>query len=164
MIQSGMHEIRGKNDSYLTIILDDEDEVISSIEQAFKEQNIKKAVLLSAEGRLKNTRMAVSKAGTLRQRLIDQSLKIKQVSGEFNKMKNDYFGDINVSLEKDAIHVISGVLLKGFADKEVTIRFKIIKDLGFGINEKDRNVTRNLVKEKIIEQTAKKEPKPMIIA
>ncbi|MDD2477461.1 MAG: DUF296 domain-containing protein [Candidatus ainarchaeum sp.] len=164
MIQSGMHEIRGKNDSYLTIILDDEDEVISSIEQAFKEQNIKKAVLLSAEGRLKNTRMAVSKAGTLRQRLIDQSLKIKQVSGEFNKMKNDYFGDINVSLEKDAIHVISGVLLKGFADKEVTIRFKIIKDLGFGINEKDRNVTRNLVKEKIIEETAKKEPKPMIIA
>ncbi|MCK9292504.1 MAG: DUF296 domain-containing protein [archaeon] len=164
MIQSGMHEIRGKNDSYLTIILDDEDEVISSIEQAFKEQNIKKAVLLSAEGRLKNTRMAVSKAGTLRQRLIDQSLKIKQVSGEFNKMKNDYFGDINVSLEKDAIHVISGVLLKGFADKEVTIRFKIIKDLSFGINEKDRNVTRNLVKEKIIEETAKKEPKPMIIA
>ena len=159
-----MHEIRGKNDSYLTIILDDEDEVISSIENAFKEQNIKKAVLLSAEGRLKHTRMAVSKAGTLRQRIIDQGLKIKQVSGEFNKLKDDYFGDINISLEKDAIHVISGVLLKGFADKEVTIRFKIIKDLGFGINEKDRSASRNLVKEKIIEETKKKEPKPMIIA
>ena len=164
MIKSGMQDIRSKNDSYLTVVLDDEDEVISNIEQAFREQNIKKAVLLSADGKLKNTRMAISRAGNLRQRITNESLKIKQVSGEFNKMTNDYFGDINISLEKDPIHVLSGVLLKGYADKEVTIRFKIIKELGFGINTKDKNQPRNLVKEKIIEESKKKELKPMIIA
>ncbi len=161
MIQSGIKDVITKNDNYLTVILDDGDEVIQSIETAFKEQNIKKAIMVSAEGKLRNSRMAISRAGTLRQRIYGESLKIKQVSGEFNKVNNDYFGDINISIEKDPIHIVSGVLLKGYADGEVTIKLKIIKDIDFGVNKKDK---KTLLKEKILNETVKKEPKPMIIA
>lgn len=161
MIKSGIKDVRNKNDNYLTIILDDGDEVISCIEKAFKEQNIKKAIMISAQGKLKDSKMAISRAGSLRQRIYSEALKIKQVSGEFNKINKDYFGDVNISLEKDPIHVVSGVLLKGYADGEVTLKLKIIKDIGFGITNKGN---RNLVKEKILEETTKKEPKPMIIA
>lgn len=161
MIKSGMKDIKGKSDNYLTVILDDGDEVISCIEQAFKEQNIKKAIMVSAEGKLRDSKMAISRAGSLRQRIYPEALKIKQVSGEFNKVNDDYFGDVNISLEKDPIHIVSGVLLKGYSDGEVKIRLKIIKDIGFGVTNKG---DRNLVKEKILEESKKKEPKPMIIA
>ena len=164
MIKSGMQDTKGKKDNYLTIMLDDGDEVISSIESAFKEQKIKKAILISAEGTLRDSRVAISRAGNLRQRIYSESLKIKHVSGEFNKVEEDYFGDINISLEKDPIHVINGVLLKGHSDGETKIRFKIIKDIGYGINDKDKDKqNRNLVKEKIFKEDNKK-PKPIIIA
>ena len=157
MIKSGI-ENETKNDNYLTIILDDGDDIIGSIEAAFKEQNIKKAVLVSADGMIRDSKMAVSRAGTLRQKTYTEALKIKQVSGEFNKINADYFGDVNISIEKDPIHIVSGALLKGTADGELIIRFKIIKDLNFGISN------RSMIKEKIINETVKKEPKPMIIA
>ncbi len=158
MIKSGMKDEKEKNDNYLTIILDDGDEVVACIENAFKENNIKKAILISADGKLRDARMAVSRAGNLRQRVYAEPLKIKQVSGEFNKLNEDYFGDVNISLEKDPIHIVSGALLRGIADGEVTIRFKIIKDIGYQVNSK------TMMKEKIIHETVKKEPKPMIIA
>jgi predicted DNA-binding protein with PD1-like motif len=158
MIQSGVKDQKQKSDVYLTVILDDGDEVISSIESAFKEQNIRKAILVFADGKIRDSRMAISRAGNLRQRIYSESLKIKQVSGEFNKVKTDYFGDVNISLEKDPIHIVSGVLLKGYASGEVIIKFKIIKDIDFADNK------RTMLKEKIFEETTKKEPKPMIIA
>jgi predicted DNA-binding protein with PD1-like motif len=157
MIQSGIKD-NLRNDNYLKIILDDGDEVIASIENAFKEQNIKKAILISAEGKLQESKMAISRAGNLRQRIYSESLKIKRVSGEFNKINSDYYGDVNISLEKDPIHIINGVLLKGHADGEVEIKFKIIKEIDYGFNKK------SMLKEKIIDETVKKDPKPMIIA
>ena len=162
MIKSGMSDT-SKKDKYLTVVLDKGDEVIESIETAFKEQNIKKAVLIEGKGYLKDIKMAISRAGTLRQRVYTDSLKIKKVSGEFNKAKDDYFGDMNVSLEQDPIHVISGVLLKGYADSETTLRFKIIKDIDFGINKNKGSENRNMVKEKLQEET-KKEKKPFIVS
>lgn len=165
MIKSGMQNTKGKKDNYLTIILDDGDELINSIEEAFKEQNIKKAILISAEGSIRDSRIAVSRAGNLRQRLYSEILKIKHVSGEFNKVNNDYFGDINISLEKDPIHIINGVLLKGISDGNTKIIFKIITNIGYGINTKNKidSNNRNLVKEKILKEDTKK-TKPMIIA
>ncbi|NCP97850.1 DUF296 domain-containing protein [archaeon] len=159
MIKSGMKNQNENNDNYLTIILDDGDEVVYCVESAFKENSIKKAILVSADGKLRDSKMAISRAGNLRQRIYSEPLKIKQVSGEFNKINDDYFGDVNISLEKDPIHTVSGALLKGIADGEVTIRFKIIKDLDYQPNN-----TKTMVKEKIIQETVKKEPKPMIIA
>jgi len=155
---SGMKDLKEKSDSYLTVVLDDGDEVISCIEASFKEQNIKKAILVSAEGKLRDSKMAISRAGNLRQRIYSEPLKIKQVSGEFNKINTDYFGDVNISLEKDPIHIVSGVLLKGCAEGDVTIRFKIIKDIDYGTSSK------TMLKEKILNETVKKEVKPMIIA
>ncbi len=164
MIKSGMQDISAKN-NYLTVVLDDGDEVIHSIESAFKEQDIKKAILISAEGKLRDSRIAISRAGTLRQRIYAEALNIKQVSGEFNKVSKDYFGDVNISIEKDLIHVVNGVLLKGISDGEVIFKFKIIKNIGYGINEGTRSQSknRNLVKEKILAETNKK-PMPFIIA
>jgi predicted DNA-binding protein with PD1-like motif len=162
MIKKRIQDIASIKNKYLSIILDDSDDVINSIEQAFKEQNIRKAVLISAEGNLKNIRIAISRAGTIRQRIYSEILKIKQVSGEFNKIKNDYFGDINISFEKDPIHIINGVLLKATSNGESTFKFKIIKDISYGINN-NNNKNRNMVKEKILEEVNKK-PKPMIIA
>jgi predicted DNA-binding protein with PD1-like motif len=158
MIKSGIKHQNENSDNYLTIILDDGDEVVASIESAFKENSIKKAILISAEGKLRESKMAISRAGNLRQRIYSEPLKIKQVSGEFNKINDDYFGDVNISLEKDPIHTVSGALLKGTSDGEVTIRLKIIKDVGYNANK------HTMVKEKIIQETVKKEPKPMIIA
>jgi predicted DNA-binding protein with PD1-like motif len=157
MIKSGI-ENEIKNDNYLTIVLDDGDEMIACIETAFKEQNIKKAILVSADGKIRDSRMAVSRAGNLRQKTYSEALKIKQVSGEFNKIKTDYFGDVNISIIRDPIHIVSGALLRGIADGEVIVRFKIIKDIRYTVSNK------SMLKEKIIEETVKKEPKPMIIA
>lgn len=159
MIKSGIKDEKENNNNYLTIILDDGDEVIHSIEHAFKENNIKKAILVSAEGKLRESRVAISRAGNLRQRIYSEPLKIKQVSGEFNKLNEDYIGDVNISIEKDPIHIISGALLKGIAEGEVIIRFKIIRDFDFQVTG-----SKTLIKEKIINETVKKEPKPMIIA
>ncbi|MDD3178428.1 MAG: DUF296 domain-containing protein [Candidatus ainarchaeum sp.] len=163
MIKSKMQDVKEKNDNYLTIILDDGDEVIKSIETAFKENQIKKAILISAEGNIKDTRIAISRAGNLRQRIYSESLRIKQVSGEFNKVNDDYYGDVNISIEKDPIHIISGVLLKAHADKEVIIKLKIINNINFGINSKDHKENISAIKQKILDETQKK-PKPMIIA
>ena len=99
MIKKRMQDVASIKNDYLTVILDDGDDVISSIEQAFKQQNIKRAVLISAEGSLNSIRIAISRAGTIRQRMYSETLKIKQVYGEFNKVKDDYFGDINISFE-----------------------------------------------------------------
>ena len=159
MLKSGVAEIMGKNDNFLTIVLDDGDDVIKCIENAFKEQGIKKALLVSAEGKLKDTRIATSKSGVLRQRTYSEGIKIKQVSGEFNKVNNDYFGDVNVSLAKDPIHAVSGILLMGTADGEVTIRFKIVADLSYS--------PENASKKKSFEEMKdgqKKEPAPFLIS
>ena len=158
MIESGNKHQNENSNNYLTVILDDGDEVVASIETAFKENSIKKAILISAEGKLRDSKMAISRAGNLRQRIYAEPLKIKQVSGEFNKINEDYFGDVNISLEKDPIHTVSGALLKGTAEGEVIIRLKIIKDVGYSAN------SRTMVKEKIIQETVRREPKPMIIA
>lgn len=163
MIKSGMQDVKERNDNYLTIILDDGDEVIKCIESAFKENDIKKAVLLSAIGTLRDTKMAISRAGNLRQRIYSESLKIKEVSGEFNRVNSDYYGDVNISIEKDPIHIVSGVLLKGIADGEVTIKFKIIKNINFGINDHKKQSNISAIKQKILDETQKK-PKPIIVA
>jgi len=115
--------------------------------------------LVSAEGKLKDTRIATSKSGVLRQRTYSEGIKIKQVSGEFNKVNNDYFGDVNVSLAKDPIHAVSGILLMGIADGEVTIRFKIVADLSYS--------PENASKKKSFEEMKdgqKKEPAPFLIS
>jgi predicted DNA-binding protein with PD1-like motif len=158
MMKSGVAEIMGKNDNFLTIVLDNGDDIIKCIEASFQEQGIKKAHLVYAEGRLKDTRIATSKSGVLRQRTYSEPLKIKQVAGEFNRVNNDYFGDVNISLAKDPIHAVSGVLLQGFADGEVTIRFKIIADLSYS--------PENINKKKSFEEMRndKKEPAPFLIS
>ena len=163
MIKKRMQDVASIKNDYLSVILDNEDDVISSIEEAFKQHNIKRAVLISAEGSLNNIRIAISRAGTIRQRMYSETLKIKQVSGEFNKVKDDYFGDINISFEKDPIHIVNGVLLKAISSGESNFKFKIIKEIGYGINQKPGNHNRNMVKEKILAEVNKK-PKPMIIA
>lgn len=146
---------------YLTVILDDGDEVISCIETAFKENDIRKAIIISADGKLKDIKIAVSRAGTLRQRIYSEALKVKNVSGEFNKFNNEYVGDLNISIERDPIHIVSGVLLRGVASGEVNFKFKIIKNVDYQINTQP---PKSMLKEKIINETVKKEPKPFIIA
>jgi len=75
-------------------------------------------------------------------------------------------GDFHISIARDEIHTVSGVLIKGVADGELTIVFKIIAELNEGTiysPEGQKEVT--MVKEKIIEETAPKKPKKeMIIA
>jgi len=160
MLKSGVAEIMGKNDNFLTIVLDDGDDIVKCVENAFKEQGIKKALLVSAEGKLRDTRIATSKSGVLRQRTYAEGIKIKQVSGEFNKVNNDYFGDINVSLAKDPIHAVSGILLQGTADGEVTIRFKIVADLSYS----PENLNKKKSFEEMKDGAAKKEPAPFLIS
>ncbi|HRT03728.1 MAG TPA: hypothetical protein P5513_07305 [Candidatus Diapherotrites archaeon] len=159
MIKGAIADVSSKNDNYLTIILDDEEEVISSIEKAFKERDVKKAVLISAEGKLKNTRLSITRAGSIRQRTYDASMIIKSVYGEFNKVNNDYVGDINISLYMDPLHVTNGILLKGFADGECKFVFKIIQKLEYAL-EDVVSKTQGIP----LPESAPKEKKPFIIS
>jgi len=157
---SGVHDTKQKSDNYLTIILDDGDEIIKSIEKSFKENNVKKAILMAADGSVRDARVALTKAGTLKQRQYGESIKIKSVSGEFIKVNEDYYGDVHISLAKDAIHTITGILLSGHADGEVEVKFKIISDLDYCAENREKT----MVKERIIKETVKGPPKPIIEA
>jgi len=128
MIKSGFkNQTIQKNNTYLDVVLEDGENFIESIEEAFKEHDIKKAVLISATGFLKEIRLATTKSGTIRQSEYPQPCMIRSVSGEFYENKNDYFGDVHISLAKDPIHQITGVLIGGNAHGEVSIKFKVIK-------------------------------------
>jgi predicted DNA-binding protein with PD1-like motif len=165
MIKSGMknHMIE-KNNTYLEVILDNNDEFVECIEQAFRDHNIKKASLVSAEGMLKETTISTTRSGTIRQRIYLQPCKIRYVSGEFYESKNDYYGDIHISIAKDQIHQVTGLLLRGIADGEVSIKFKVIKNDGQELENKDSEKQITMLKQKILDETQPKPKKPIIEA
>lgn len=166
MIKSRVADTAETNNTVLEIILDDGDEVIDCVEKAFIQNNIKKAGLLGATGRLKTVKVATTKTGTLKQREYDSCL-IKGVSGEFNRIRdNEYMGDFHISIARDDIHIVSGVLIKAFAEGEVRIKFKVISDLEVGmINTPEGQKEVTMVKQKILDETMTqpKPKKPMII-
>jgi len=152
-----------KNNTYLDIILDNDDEVLECIEQAFKDHDIKKASLVSAQGMLKNINISTTTSGTLRQRNYNQPCKIRFVSGEFYKSKEDYYGDVHISIAKDQIHQVTGILLRGVAEGEVSIKFKVINNDGINSN-KPKNNNLTMLKQKIFDETAPKPRRPIIEA
>jgi len=168
MIKSRVNDTAETSNTVLEIVLDDGDEVIDCVEKAFLQNNIKKAGLLAAIGRIKNVKIATTKTGTLKQREYSESCLIKSVSGDFTRIReNEYMGDFHIAIARDEIHAVSGVLLKAFADREVRIKFKVISDLAVGIissPEGQKEVT--LVKQKILEETVvpTKPKKAMIVS
>lgn len=161
MIKSGFkNQTIQKNNTYLDVVLEEGESFIDSIEQAFKEHDIKKAVLVSATGFLKDIKLATTRSGTIRQAAYSEPCMIRSVSGEFYQSNNDYFGDVHISLAKDPIHQITGVLLGGDAHGEVTIKFKVIKD-PLQTTQKD-NSQMTMLKQKILDESKPKEKKPII--
>ncbi len=165
MIKSRVADTAETNNTMLDVILDDGDEVVECVEKAFLQNNIKKASLVYAAGRLKNVKVATTRTGTLKQREYNESCLIKSVSGEFTKIReNEYMGDFHISIARDEIHAVSGVLIKGFADGEVKITFKVIADMPVGaIVTPDGIKEVNLVKQKILEETVPQKPKKPIL-
>jgi predicted DNA-binding protein with PD1-like motif len=164
MIKSGFkNQMVHKNNTYLDIVLEDGEGFIDCIEEAFKTHEVKKAVLVSATGFLKEVKVAMTKSGTMRQAEYSQPCMIRSVSGEFYQKAIDYFGDVHISLAKDPIHQITGVLLDGYAHGEVTIKFKIIKDMGHPEEKKD-DQQMTMLKQKILDESRPKEKKPIIEA
>lgn len=167
MIKSRVADTAETNNTMLDVILDDGDEVVECVEKAFLQNNIKKASLVYAAGRLKNVKVATTRTGTLKQREYNESCLIKSVSGEFTKIReNEYMGDFHISIARDEIHAVSGVLIKGFADGEVKITFKVIADMPVGaIITPDGIKEVTLVKQKILDDTPPAKPKKeMIVA
>lgn len=165
MIKSRVADTAETNNTMLDVILDDGDEVVECVEKAFLQNNIKKASLVYAAGRLKNVKVATTRTGTLKQREYNESCLIKGVSGEFTKIReNEYMGDFHISIARDEIHAVSGVLIKGSADGEVKITFKVIADMPVGaIVTPDGIKEVNLVKQKILEETVPQKPKKPIL-
>jgi len=165
MIKSRVADTAETNNIMLDVVLDDGDEVVDCVEKAFIQNNVKKASLVNATGRLRNVKVATTRTGTLKQREYSESCLIKSVSGEFTKIReNEYMGDFHISIARDEIHAVSGVLIKGTADGEVKITFKVIAELEEGmIYGPDGTKEVSMVKQKIIEETAPQKPKKPII-
>lgn len=167
MIKSRVADTAETNNTMLDVILDDGDEVVDCVEKAFLQNNIKKASLVAAIGRLRNVKVATTRTGTLKQREYEDSCLIKSVSGDFTKIRdNEYMGDFHISIARDEIHAVSGVLIKGVADGEVKITFKVIADMPVGaIITPDGIKEVTLVKQKILDETTtpQKPKKPMIV-
>ncbi len=166
MIKSRVSDTAETSNTMLDVILDDGDEIVDCVEKAFIQNNVKKASLVKAVGRLKTVKVATTRTGTLRQREYNESCAIKQVSGEFTKIREgEYMGDFHISIARDEIHAVSGVLIKGIADDEVKITFKVIAELDEGkIYSPEGAKEVSMVKQKIIEETAPQKPKkPMIV-
>lgn len=167
MLKSRIADTSETTNTMLEIILDDGDEVIECIENAFIQNNIKKANLVSANGRLRAINMVTTRSGTLRRREYPEPCLIKSVSGDFTRVKeNEYMGDIYISIVREGIRTVSGVLTKGIADGEVSIVFKVITELTEGtIYTPGGKKEITMVKEKILEETTPEKPKKkMIIA
>lgn len=166
MIKNGYNDTQESKDTILEVVLDDGDEIIDCIERSFKQNDIKKASLLSAVGTLRELKIATTKIGSIRQKTYDQPCLITNVSGDFTKTKSgEYMGDVHISFARDAIHKESGVLLRGISHGEVKLKFKVITDLSIGViktPEGRRNIT--LVKQKILEETTSKPKKPFIVS
>ena len=167
MIKSRVADTAETTNTMLDIILDDGDEVVDCVEKAFIQNNVKKASLIGATGKLRNVKVATTRTGTLKQREYEEACFIKSVSGDFTKIReNEYMGDFHISIARDEIHAVSGVLIKGTADGEVKITFKVIANMPVGAiitAEGAREVS--LVKQKILEETTtpQKPKKEMII-
>ncbi len=162
MIKSGFRDqMIQKNNTYLDVVLEDGEDFIDCVEEAFKEHSVKKAVLVSSTGFLKNSRIAITRSGTIRQVENSEPCMIRSVSGEFYENNNDYFGDVHISLAKDPIHKITGVLLFGQAHGDVSIKFKIIKDIEHNKPTTDKKPI-TMLKQKILYETTPKEKKPII--
>ncbi len=167
MIKSRVADTAETSNTLLDVILDDGDEVIDCIEKAFLQNNIKEATLIGAAGRLRNVKIATTKTGTLTQREYNQSCLIKSVSGKFTKIRADeYMGDFHISVAKDEIHAVSGVLLRGIADGDVRITFKVIADMPIGAIVTPEGVKEVIVaKEKPQEEPVEQKPKkPFIVS
>lgn len=168
MIKSRVSDTAETNNTMLEVVLDDGDEIVECVENAFIQNNVKKASLVSASGKLKMVKIATTRTGTLRQREYNESCFIKSVSGNFTKIKeNEYMGDFHMSIARDDIHIVSGVLIKGTADGEVKIVFKVIAELDEGAiysPEGKKEVT--MVKQKVLDETTipPKPKKEMIVA
>jgi len=167
MIKSRVADTAETSNTLLDVILDDGDEVIDCIEKAFLQNNIKEANLIEAAGRLRNVKIATTKTGTLTQREYAQSCLIKSVSGKFTKIRADeYMGDFHISVAKDEIHAVSGVLLRGIADGDVRITFKVIADMPIGAIVTPEGVKEVIVaNEKPQEEPVQQKPKkPFIVS
>lgn len=165
MIKSRVSDTAETSNTVLEIILDDGDEVIDCVEKAFLQNNIKKAGLISAIGRVRNVKVATTKTGTLKQREYEESCLVKSVSGEFNKIReNEYMGDFHISIARDDIHIVSGVLIKAVSDGELRIQFKVISDLEVGsITTADGIKEVSMVKQKILDEMPPAKPKKEMI-
>ncbi|MFA5745810.1 MAG: DUF296 domain-containing protein [archaeon] len=165
MIKSRVSDTAETTNTMLDVILDDGDEVVECVEKAFIQNNVKKASLFGAVGKLRNVKVATTRTGTLKQREYDEACAIKSVSGDFTKIReNEYMGDFHISIARDEIHAVSGVLIKGTADGEVRITFKIISEFAFGaITTAEGTKEVSLVKQKIIDENPVKQKKEMII-
>jgi|GEM_PF-1096006 predicted DNA-binding protein with PD1-like motif len=168
MIKSRVADTAETNNTMLEVVLDDGDEVVECVENAFIQNNVKKASLISANGKLRTVKVATTRTGTLRQREYAEPCSIKSVSGDFTKIKEkEYMGDFHISIARDEIHAVSGVLIKGTADGEVKIVFKVIAELDEGAiytPEGKKEVT--MVKQKVLDETTTppKPKKEMIVA
>ncbi len=161
MIKSGFEDRTvEKNNIYLDVVLEDGEDVLTCIEEAFKENEINRAILVSASGSLKDIKLSVTRSGTLKQVDYSQPCIIRSVSGEFYRSVDEYFGDVHISLSKDPIHQLTGVLISGVAHGEIIIKFKIIKNINQKIYKPDKPVT--MLKQKILEENKPKEKKPFI--
>jgi predicted DNA-binding protein with PD1-like motif len=168
MIRSRVNDIAETNNTMLEVVLDDGDEIVECVENAFVQNNVKKASLVSAFGKLRMVKVATTRTGTLKQREYAEPCSIKSVSGDFTKIKeNEYMGDFHISIARDEIHAVSGVLIKGTADGEVKIVFKVIAELDEGaIYSPDGKKEVTMVKQKVLDETTTppKPKKEMIVA
>ncbi|MFH1751456.1 MAG: DUF296 domain-containing protein [archaeon] len=121
----------GLKQKNLVIELEDGEKIVPSLESALKEHEVGRALLQSIQGRIRSAKLGMFVSGRHRIRHYLESLSVKTAFGDFTLDKSKLVGNVNVCLEKDIIHSVSGVLLEGEADGSLTITLRVPEKVRF---------------------------------
>ena len=108
----------------LNIVLEEGDSVLTSVQNAMVQKNIKEAVVVGVSGKLKTGVIQFMGGGSLKSKEV-KDIELIKATGNLKISFKELFGRINVSTKHHG--VTSGALMKGTAKEGLTIKLEFSK-------------------------------------
>ncbi|MEM4662561.1 MAG: DUF296 domain-containing protein [Candidatus Diapherotrites archaeon] len=115
-------------EEYVTLKINDGEDVIKSIHNFMNEKQIDLAVPVFAYGKIKNIELiTLGKNTTLFSDNSGTGYDVAAISGKIHRDKTGYYTNISVIINKSCATTAHGILKKAFADESLEIKFRNIK-------------------------------------
>ena len=109
---------------HLNVVLEEDDSVLTSIQNAMIQNDIKEAVVVGVSGKLKTGVIQFMDRGSLKSKEVKDTELIR-AAGNIKISFKELFGRVNVSTKHHG--VTAGALMKGTAKEGLTIKLEFFK-------------------------------------